>query len=117
MIRGIGSRSGRPPYVTGNHGKEGTDARGDRITHPAPARLWGVCVRGGRDGWDAVGVGPADGPGAVLRVWGVRDLGPGRPQLDGAAGAGSAVGAVGGAGGGGGWSRVGRRPRGSGAAA
>ena len=48
----------------GSSAKEGADARGDRITRPAPARVSGVCLRGRRDGWDAVGVGSADDPGA-----------------------------------------------------
>jgi hypothetical protein len=40
MMRSIGSAIGRSPDVTGHHGQEGADARGDRITHSAPARLW-----------------------------------------------------------------------------
>src|SRR5439155_13032598 len=81
MMRGIGSRSDRAPDVTSNHDQEGADARRDRITHPAPARLWGLCVRGGGGGRDADVVGAPAGAGTVLRVWRVRDLGAGRPQL------------------------------------
>src|SRR5438128_11188499 len=87
MTRGIGSRCRRPPYVTGNHGKEGTDARGDRNTHPAVGRLRGVRPGGGRDHEPADAVGAADGRRAVLRVWGVWDLDPGCPQLERAPGA------------------------------
>src|SRR6266571_8374703 len=61
MMKGIGSRCRRPPYVTGNHGKEGTDARGDRNTHPAVGRLRGVRPGGGRDHEPADAVGAADG--------------------------------------------------------
>src|SRR3990170_691112 len=39
-IGGIGSEGDRAPDVTRHHGQEGADARRDRITHSAPARLW-----------------------------------------------------------------------------
>src|SRR3990167_2199963 len=64
----------------------------------------GVSVRGvpsetggggrGGGGGGVGGGGGAGGGGTVLRVWRVRDLGPGRPQLDGAADPRSAVGHV-----------------------
>src|SRR3990172_11388009 len=92
MTRGIGSRSDRPPYVTGNHGKEGTDARGNRITHSATARLRGVPVGSGRGDRGAVAVDPADDRDPVLRLRRLRDLGPRRSQLDGAEAPRSAVG-------------------------
>jgi len=38
-MTGTGSRGARPPDVTRYHGQEGADARGDRSTHSAPARL------------------------------------------------------------------------------
>src|SRR2546428_10303796 len=91
MMKGIGSRCRRPPYVTGNHGKEGTDARGDRNTHPAAGRLRGVRPRGGGDHEPTDAVGAAAGRRAVLRLWWVWDLDPGRPQLERAAGARPAV--------------------------
>src|SRR5712691_11978662 len=105
-MRGIGSRCRRPPDVTGNPGKEGTDARGDRNTHPAVGRLRGIPPRGGGDHEHPDAVGPPDGRGAVLSVWRVRDLRPGRPRLDGAPAARSAVGHVAGLAGGGGPSRA-----------
>src|SRR5712692_396176 len=40
MIGGIGSESDSSPDVTRHHRQEGADARGNRITHSAPARLW-----------------------------------------------------------------------------
>jgi hypothetical protein len=89
-----GSRSDKPPYVTGNHGKEGTDARDDRNTHPAAAGRWG-CTRGTprrRRERSPCGCGrrPANRSMCVAG----EDLGPGGPQLDGAPASRSAVGDV-----------------------
>src|SRR2546427_10334059 len=94
MTRGIGSEGGTPPVVTRNHRREGADARGDRNTHPALARLWGLRL-GGRRGDQHPDPGdPADGPGALLRLWGLRDRRAIRPQLDGAPDPGPALGDV-----------------------
>ncbi len=85
MTRGIGSGSGTPPAVTTHHGKEGADARGDRITHPAAAWVWSVSVGGhGRD-QPAAAVGAADGPRAGLSLWGLWAGGAGPAQLERAA--------------------------------
>jgi hypothetical protein len=95
MMRSIGSALDRSPDVTGHHGQEGADARGDRITHFAPARLWdrGMSTRRKRQHADPFD--PADRRGAVLRVRGLRDLGPRDPQLDRAAAPGSSLGGAG----------------------
>ena len=92
MMRGIGSGSDKPPHVSCHHGKEGADARGDRITHSAPAGLRGVRLGGGGGDRHADPLDSADRARAVLRLQRLRDLGPGCAQLDGAAGPGSAVG-------------------------
>src|SRR3989338_9093759 len=81
-------QTAREPYYVCGGG--GTPVRG---VHTWTERRGREPPRGtGRGG--AVAVGAADGPGTVLRVWRVRDLGPGRPQLDGAADPRSAVGHV-----------------------
>src|SRR5436309_3517162 len=98
---GIGPGSGTPPHVTGHHGEEGADARSDRITHPAAARLWGLRLDGGRGAQHADAVGAPDGPDPVLRVWGLRHLGARRAQLAGAPAPGSPLGDVDGLAGGG----------------
>src|SRR5262245_46454737 len=91
-MESIGSESGRAPDVTGHHEQEGADARRDRNTYSAPARLWDLSLGGGGRGQHADPMDPADGPGAVPRLWGLRDLGPRAAQLDGAAAAGLALG-------------------------
>src|SRR5262249_8760063 len=92
VMGSIGSESGRSPNVTRHHGQEGADARGDRNTHSAPGRLWDLSVGSRRRRQHADPVDPADGPGAVLHLWRLWDLGARDPQLDGAAAAGFALG-------------------------
>jgi len=65
MLGGIGSESERPPDVTRHHGQEGADARGDRITHAAPAGLWDLWLGHGRSRQHADPLDPADGRGAI----------------------------------------------------
>jgi hypothetical protein len=92
MIGSIGSEFARTPDVTRHHEQEGADARSDRNTRSAPAGLWDLCLGGRRSGQHADPFDPADGRGALLRLWGLRDLGARDPQLDGAADPGSALG-------------------------
>jgi SIR2-like domain len=92
MKQGIGSGSSTPPDVTRNHGREGADARGDRNTHPASARLQGDHVGGGRRDRDADPVGAPEREPVGLLLRRLRGHAPGRPQLAGAAGAGFALG-------------------------
>jgi hypothetical protein len=92
MMRSIGSALDRSPDVTGHHGQEGADARRDRITHSAPARLGDLGLGTRRRRQHADALDPADRRGAVLRVRGLRAFGARDPQLDRTTAAGSAVG-------------------------
>src|SRR5262249_38288529 len=67
MRKSIDSGVGTSPDVTRNHRQEGADARGDRNTHSAAARLWGLPLGCRRWRQHADAVDPADRRGALLR--------------------------------------------------
>src|SRR5438477_441150 len=92
MMGSIGSKPAKSPDVTRHHRQEGADARRDRNTRSVPARLWDLCRGGRRSGQHPDPADPADRRGALLRLWGLWDLGARDPQLDGATDPGSGLG-------------------------